>query len=88
MESILCEVRGFPPQEVNIVAKSGERTQDLACSFCAKRQREVKKLISGPKVFICDECISLCNEIIGEDEPVSAGIEEDEVKISKDDLPF
>jgi ATP-dependent Clp protease ATP-binding subunit ClpX len=54
---------------VNTVAKSGERTQDLACSFCAKRQREVKKLISGPKVFICDECISLCNEIIGEDEP-------------------
>jgi ATP-dependent Clp protease ATP-binding subunit ClpX len=51
------------------VAKSGDRSHDLACSFCAKRQREVRKLISGPKVFICDECIALCNEIIGEDEP-------------------
>lgn len=51
------------------MARPGERSQDLACSFCGKRQREVRKLISGPKVFICDGCISLCNEILGEDEP-------------------
>ncbi|MBN2499058.1 MAG: ATP-dependent Clp protease ATP-binding subunit ClpX [Deltaproteobacteria bacterium] len=39
----------------------------LACSFCGKGQREVKKLIAGPTVYICDECIALCNEIIEQD---------------------
>jgi ATP-dependent Clp protease ATP-binding subunit ClpX len=41
--------------------------QNLTCSFCGKNQREVKKLIAGPNVYICDECISLCNEIILEE---------------------
>jgi ATP-dependent Clp protease ATP-binding subunit ClpX len=41
---------------------SGEKT--LYCSFCGKSQHEVKKLIAGPSVFICDECIDLCNDII------------------------
>lgn len=41
---------------------SGEKT--LYCSFCGKSQHEVKKLIAGPSVFVCDECIELCNEII------------------------
>jgi len=41
---------------------------ELSCSFCAKRRREVRNLISGPKVFICDECVQLCNEIISKDE--------------------
>ena len=41
---------------------SGEKL--LYCSFCGKSQHEVKKLIAGPSVFICDECIDLCNEII------------------------
>ena len=41
---------------------SGEKT--LFCSFCGKSQHEVKKLIAGPSVFVCDECIELCNEII------------------------
>ena len=36
----------------------------LYCSFCGKNQHEVKKLIAGPSVFICDECIDLCNEIV------------------------
>ena len=40
---------------------------NLSCSFCGKSQREVKKLIAGPTVYICDECISLCNEIIREE---------------------
>ena len=40
---------------------------NLNCSFCGKSQREVKKLIAGPKVFICDECIGLCNDIIAEE---------------------
>ena len=44
---------------------SSEKT--LYCSFCGKSQHEVKKLIAGPSVFICDECIDLCNEIIEEE---------------------
>ena len=39
----------------------------LYCSFCGKSQQEVKKLIAGPSVFICDECIELCNDIILEE---------------------
>jgi ATP-dependent Clp protease ATP-binding subunit ClpX len=41
---------------------------DFHCSFCQKRRREVRKLISGPRVFICDECVSLCNDIIAKEE--------------------
>ena len=40
---------------------------NLSCSFCGKSQREVMKLIAGPTVYICDECIGLCNEIIAEE---------------------
>src|ERR1044072_7854799 len=39
----------------------------LCCSFCGKSQKEVKKLIAGPGVYICDECIELCNDIIAEE---------------------
>src|SRR5919198_981835 len=39
----------------------------LVCSFCGKSQDEVRKLIAGPKVYICDECIDLCNDIIAEE---------------------
>ena len=39
----------------------------LYCSFCGKSQHEVKKLIAGPSVFICDECVDLCNDIIREE---------------------
>ena len=38
----------------------------LYCSFCGKSQHEVRKLIAGPSVFICDECVELCNDIIRE----------------------
>jgi ATP-dependent Clp protease ATP-binding subunit ClpX len=41
--------------------------KDLCCSFCGKSQREVRKLIAGPTVYICDECIGLCNDIIAEE---------------------
>jgi len=44
--------------------KKGSRDKTLYCSFCGKSQHEVKKLIAGPSVFICDECIDLCNDII------------------------
>src|SRR5256885_6899428 len=40
---------------------------NLSCSFCGKNQKEVKKLIAGPTVYICDECIGLCNDIIDEE---------------------
>lgn len=46
---------------------SGEK--NLYCSFCGKSQHEVKKLIAGPSVFVCDECIDLCNEIIRDEVP-------------------
>ena len=39
----------------------------LFCSFCGKNQKEVKKLIAGPTVFVCDECVELCMDIIKED---------------------
>ncbi|MDR3201961.1 MAG: ATP-dependent Clp protease ATP-binding subunit ClpX, partial [Bifidobacteriaceae bacterium] len=39
----------------------------LKCSFCGKSQKQVRKLIAGPSVYICDECIELCNEIIAEE---------------------
>ncbi|MEC8229744.1 MAG: ClpX C4-type zinc finger protein, partial [Pseudomonadota bacterium] len=39
----------------------------LYCSFCGKSQHEVRKLIAGPSVFICDECVELCNDIIREE---------------------
>ena len=60
---------------------SGEKV--LYCSFCGKSQHEVKKLIAGPSVFICDECIELCNDIIRDEVPAeTAG-----GKAAKSDLP-
>ena len=53
----------------------------LYCSFCGKSQHEVKKLIAGPSVFICDECIELCNDIIREE------VHTADVKSAKSDLP-
>jgi len=60
---------------------SGEKV--LYCSFCGKSQHEVKKLIAGPSVFICDECIELCNDIIRDEVPADAG----SPKAAKADLP-
>jgi ATP-dependent Clp protease ATP-binding subunit ClpX len=60
---------------------SGEKV--LYCSFCGKSQHEVKKLIAGPSVFICDECIELCNDIIRDEVPA----EGTGAKAAKSDLP-
>jgi ATP-dependent Clp protease ATP-binding subunit ClpX len=49
------------------MARPTESNEQLLCSFCGKSQRQVKKLIAGPGVYICDECIDLCNEIIDEE---------------------
>ena len=60
------------------MAKFGEGGELLKCSFCGKSQKQVKKLIAGPGVYICDECIDLCNEIIEEElsEPTEVGFDE------------
>ena len=55
----------------------------LYCSFCGKSQHEVKKLIAGPSVFICDECIELCNDIIRDEVPAETPL----ARASKSDLP-
>ena len=55
--------------------KKGSSEKLLYCSFCGKSQHEVRKLIAGPSVFICDECIELCNDIIRDEaqaEPAAA----------------
>src|ERR1700750_2715032 len=62
------------------VARSGDGGDLLKCSFCGKSQKQVKKLIAGPGVYICDECIDLCNEII-EEELAEGG------EVSLDELP-
>ena len=49
------------------MAKNSDDSKLLYCSFCGKSQHEVKKLIAGPSVFICDECVDLCNDIIREE---------------------
>ncbi len=54
---------------------------NLCCSFCGKSQKEVKKLIAGPTVYICDECIALCNDIIAEE------VEKDEPTAGSDPMP-
>lgn len=59
---------------------SGEKV--LYCSFCGKSQHEVKKLIAGPSVFICDECIELCNDIVRDEISADQG-----GKVAKSDLP-
>jgi ATP-dependent Clp protease ATP-binding subunit ClpX len=51
----------------HLVARIGDGGDLLKCSFCGKSQKQVKKLIAGPGVYICDECIDLCNEIIEEE---------------------
>ena len=58
--------------------RKDDPTDDLLCSFCGKSQDEVKKLIAGPSVYICDECIQLCNEIIAEEYDQETGAEKTE----------
>ena len=60
------------------MAKFGEGGDLVKCSFCGKSQKQVKRLIAGPAVYICDECIDLCNDIIEEEEadPTEVGFDE------------
>ena len=66
------------------MARIGEGGDLLKCSFCGKSQKQVKKLIAGPAVYICDECIDLCNEIIRDELP---GLEAAKDKENGSDLP-
>jgi ATP-dependent Clp protease ATP-binding subunit ClpX len=54
---------------------SKDKEKLLLCSFCGKNQSEVKKLIAGPSIFICDECVDLCNDIIVEETTPSVDID-------------
>ena len=62
----------------------GEDGKLLYCSFCGKSQHEVRKLIAGPSVFICDECVELCNDIIREEMQENVGESSDKLPIPKE----
>lgn len=64
--------------------KTNSDEKTLHCTFCGKSQHEVKKLIAGPSVFICDECIDLCNDIIRDELPAIAA---EEARKTKGELP-
>jgi len=66
------------------VARASDGNEQLLCSFCGKSQRQVKKLIAGPGVYICDECIDLCNEIIDEELTAPAQLDLDNLPRPKD----
>jgi len=71
------------------MTKLGESSELLKCSFCGKSQKQVRKLIAGPSVYICDECIELCNEIIEEElGAASETIEEIELPKPKEIFGF
>ena len=66
------------------MARASDGNEQLLCSFCGKSQRQVKKLIAGPGVYICDECIDLCNEIIDEELTTPAQLDLDNLPRPKD----
>ncbi|QGN56894.1 ATP-dependent Clp protease ATP-binding subunit ClpX [Nostocoides sp. HKS02] len=70
------------------MARMGESGDLLKCSFCGKSQKQVKKLIAGPGVYICDECIDLCNEIIEEELAESSELGLDELPKPREIFDF
>src|SRR6188472_1124244 len=66
------------------MARASEGNEQLLCSFCGKSQRQVKKLIAGPGVYICDECIDLCNEIIDEELTTPSSLDLDNLPRPRD----
>jgi ATP-dependent Clp protease ATP-binding subunit ClpX len=70
------------------VAKFGDGGDLLKCSFCGKSQKQVKKLIAGPGVYICDECIDLCNEIIEEELSQNTEVKFDELPKPREILEY
>ena len=70
------------------MAKFGDGGELLKCSFCGKSQKQVKKLIAGPGVYICDECIDLCNEIIEEELSETSELNFDELPKPREIFEF
>ncbi len=70
------------------MAKFGDGGELLKCSFCGKSQKQVKKLIAGPGVYICDECIDLCNEIIEEELAETSDLRFDELPKPREIFEF
>ena len=70
------------------MAKFGDTGELLQCSFCGKSQKQVKRLIAGPGVYICDECIDLCNEIIEEELTDSSEIRFEELPTPREIRTF
>ena len=70
------------------MAKFGDTGELLKCSFCGKSQKQVKKLIAGPGVYICDECIDLCNEIIEEELAETSELRFDELPTPREICTF
>src|SRR3989442_1283105 len=66
------------------MARASDGNEQLLCSFCGKSQRQGKKLIAGPGVYICDECIDLCNEIIDEELTAPAQLDLENLPKPKD----
>lgn len=70
------------------MAKFGDTAELIKCAFCGKSQKQVKKLIAGPGVHICDECIELCNEIVDEEFGQAAEVGLEELPIPRDIRAF
>ena len=70
------------------MAKFGDTAELVKCSFCGKSQKQVKKLIAGPGVYICDECIDLCNEIIDEEFTQQAEVGLEQLPVPRDIRAF
>ena len=60
-----------------------EQTTKLNCSFCGKEQSKVKKLIAGPNIYICNECVDLCNDILVEEEKAETKVAETPKKLEE-----
>ena len=65
------------------MSRRDSKSDTLTCSFCGKSQEEVRKLIAGPTVYICDECIELCNDIIAEETKLEEASTPDVRKLPK-----
>ena len=65
-----------------MITKASAKKTDVTyhCSFCGKSQHEIKKLVAGPAVFVCDECIDLCNKIMAETPEPRPGVPPPEIK--------
>jgi ATP-dependent Clp protease ATP-binding subunit ClpX len=84
----MAPYRHRPQEEGSRVARIGDGGDLLKCSFCGKSQKQVKKLIAGPGVYICDECIDLCNEIIEEELSESSDLRWDDLPKPKEIFDF